>query len=69
MPLSIGESLLTDVHVHLHEFDDEKVEGFKDILMIAVSDDYETSAETLRRFENSRNIHISIGIHPWNVGK
>ncbi len=61
---------LYDAHCHLHEFGDDEVEGFvrSGYVILAVSDDMESSLRTLelsRRYGSS--IIPCLGIHPWNI--
>ncbi len=59
--------MLTDAHCHLHEFSDDEIGKFGDILIAAVSDDVESSRRTMSLAEDNRNVFPFVGIHPWNV--
>lgn len=58
-----------DAHCHLHEFGDEEIDEFKDYVIVAVSDDLETSKKTLRLAERLENVVPCFGVHPWVVDK
>lgn len=58
---------LVDAHCHLHEFGDGARE-FSDMLIVAVSDDLESSIRTLELAEEMSNVVPCVGVHPWEVG-
>jgi len=57
--------VLIDVHCHLHEFSNPH--KFKEIVIIAVSDDLKSSIKTIKLCETEKNWIPAIGIHPWEV--
>jgi len=58
-----------DSHCHLYEFGKEEITEFiKDIIIVAVSDDIESSRKTIEFSKKYRSIVPCIGIHPWEVG-
>ena len=62
-----------DAHSHLHEFSDEDVKRILDaldILVVAVSDDLESSKRTLQlASEHPGRVKPCLGLHPWSVGE
>jgi len=63
-----------DMHVHLYEFSDNEIrdiiEGDPDIVLVAVSDDYESLERTLKLHEEyPERIVPCAGFHPWNIGE
>ncbi|MCS7108494.1 MAG: TatD family hydrolase [Sulfolobales archaeon] len=63
---------LVDAHCHLHEFNDMEVLNYcgnPSLGILAVSDNYTSSLETLKISSKCLNVVPSVGIHPWNVGK
>ncbi|MFZ8855451.1 MAG: TatD family hydrolase [Thermofilaceae archaeon] len=59
-----------DAHVHLHEFERKDVEEFvsSGMVLVAVSDDYESSLRTLDlRDSYPESIVACVGVHPWQV--
>jgi len=56
-----------DAHCHLYEFDNRDIEEFKNILIIAVSDDAKSSYKTIELAEEYSNIIPAIGLHPWSL--
>ena len=59
--------MLVDFHCHAHELED--LEKYSGIIMVAVSDDYESSVKTLLLSEKHPNIIPAIGLHPWSLDK
>ncbi len=62
--------MLIDSHIHLHEFGAEDISKLcsrKDLLMLAVSDDYPSSIKTLEITKTCVNAVPAVGIHPWKV--
>lgn len=58
-----------DAHVHLHEFDRKSAARFAEkFILIAVSDDYESSLKTLE-LAHVLKVHPCIGVHPWEAHK
>ena len=58
-----------DAHVHLHEFDRESAARFAEkFILIAVSDDYESSLKTLE-LAHALKVHPCVGVHPWEAHK
>lgn len=61
-------NMLYDSHCHLYEFDEGSIEEFtKEIVIVAVSDDYESSLRTLELSDKFKNVIPCVGIHPWNA--
>ena len=58
-----------DAHCHLYEFDEKTISTFKDISIVAVSDDLKSSLKTIYLAEKFKDIYPCIGIHPWNIEK
>ncbi len=62
-----------DAHSHLHEFSDEDIQRILealDILVVAVSDDLESSRRTLQLArEYPGRVKPCVGLHPWSVGE
>ena len=58
---------LIDIHCHLHEFSREAIEEFRELLIVAVSDDVESSYKTIELAEEYNNIIPAIGLHPWSI--
>lgn len=56
-----------DAHCHLHEFSEDEIEGFKNYVIVAVSDDLDTSKKTLRLATKLENVVPCFGVHPWVV--
>ncbi len=56
---------LVDVHCHLYEFKRTDIDDFKDMLILAVSDDYESSRKTLELADEYSNVIPAVGLHPW----
>ena len=56
-----------DAHCHLHEFNEEEIRGLKDYIIVAVSDDLETSIKTIKLAENYSNVLPCVGVHPWSI--
>ena len=59
--------LYVDAHCHLHEYSTSQIAGFSGIIIVAVSDDYESSLKTLEISEKLSNVIPCVGIHPWNI--
>jgi len=60
-----------DVHSHAHEYREEEIVGFMEsnsIIVVGVSDDYESSLKTVRlsRMFPGR-FFACVGVHPWEV--
>ncbi len=63
---------LVDAHCHLYEFEEGEIKDFvkKGFVIGAVSDDLESSFETLKLAEkHPENIVAFVGLHPWEVGR
>ena len=56
---------LLDVHCHIHEV--REAEKYGDILIVAVSDDLESSRRTLEMARKMRNVIPCVGLHPWAI--
>ncbi len=64
--------VVIDSHIHLWEFGEEEIKDFcrrRDLVMIAVSDDLESSRKTLEISVKCPNMSPAVGIHPWEVGE
>lgn len=61
----------TDAHCHAHELPIEELESYSGLfeLIVAVSDDLESSERTLELARRYRFLHPCVGIHPWTVGE
>jgi len=57
---------LVDAHCHAHELG-ERISEFSGILIIGVSDDYESSLKTLELAGSSKNLVPAVGVHPWSL--
>ena len=60
---------LVDVHCHLYEFKRTDIDDFKDMLILAVSDDYESSRKTLELADEYSNVIPAVGLHPWSLSE
>lgn len=58
-----------DVHCHLHEFGEEEMKEFKDFVLVAVSDDVESSKKSLNLAKKYNNVVPCFGVHPWAIDK
>ncbi|MEM4577018.1 MAG: TatD family hydrolase [Candidatus Nezhaarchaeales archaeon] len=58
-----------DAHCHLHEIDEEEIRGFKDYVLVAVSDDLESSKKSLSLAKKYDNVIPCFGVHPWAIDK
>ncbi len=63
-------SILVDSHVHLHEYGD----GWRSYcdgryLMLAVSDDADSSVVTVRLGRECAHVVPAVGVHPWNAAR
>jgi TatD DNase family protein len=71
--LLVGESrMYVDVHSHAHELSsDELTKIFKqiDIVVVGVSDDYESSLKTLELSTRYKSLVPCVGVHPWTVNE
>jgi Mg-dependent DNase len=73
-PVSLGGSIVYDVHCHLHEFKVEDLEGLfnadRGLRVIAVSDDLESSLRTLELEKTYPDRVVAcVGLHPWSIGE
>ncbi len=57
---------LVDAHCHAHELGG-RISEFPGILIIGVSDDYESSLKTLELAGSSENLIPAVGVHPWSL--
>ncbi|MCD6368840.1 MAG: TatD family hydrolase [Thermoproteales archaeon] len=63
-------SMLVDAHCHLYEFPQRDIKSFAEsFLIVAVSDDYESSVKTLKIASSSEHIIPCVGLHPWEIKK
>jgi len=59
--------MLVDSHCHVYACRLDELEKFKDILIIGVAEDYESSIKNLEISRNYLNIYPFVGVHPWNL--
>jgi len=59
---------LFDAHCHLHEYGLEEAGEFG-MLIVAVSDDYESSLKTLSISAELDRVVPCAGVHPWSIGE
>jgi TatD DNase family protein len=60
--------MLIDAHCHAHALDEEVLRRIEDkMIVIAVSEDLESSLKTLSLTEKFENIMPFIGVHPWSL--
>jgi len=61
----------TDAHCHAHELPLDELGSYGELfeLIVAVSDDLESSLRTLKLAERYRFLHPCVGIHPWTIGE
>ena len=57
---------LSDAHCHLHAME-EDAGKYRDMIIIAVSEDLPTSMKTMELAEELDNVIPCIGLHPWRV--
>lgn len=63
---------IIDTHVHLWEYDEQAINTYcadGNLLLMAVSDNLESSKRTLEIAEGRKNVLAGVGIHPWEVSK
>jgi TatD DNase family protein len=65
--------LIVDVHCHLYEYSRDYIEKLfskmRDLVVVAVSDDYESSLRTLDLARRYKRVIPCLGLHPWEVGR
>jgi len=59
--------MLVDSHCHVYGFRIDELESFKDILIVGVAEDYESSIKNLEISKVFPNIYAFVGAHPWNL--
>ncbi|MEN2975152.1 MAG: TatD family hydrolase [Candidatus Caldarchaeales archaeon] len=59
--------MLVDAHCHAYSFKIDELESFKEIKMIGVAEDYESSVKNIELSASFSNISPFIGAHPWNI--
>ncbi|RLG47723.1 MAG: TatD family deoxyribonuclease, partial [Thermoproteota archaeon] len=65
----MGAPRLVDAHCHLHEYGfEEAVRIAGEMVVVAVSDDADSSLETLSISRALDSVVPCVGIHPWEVG-
>lgn len=57
-----------DAHCHLHEFSTDEVRKLGDCVIVAVSDDYESTLKSLELAKQFSYVIPCAGVHPWQVG-
>ncbi|HIC98249.1 MAG TPA: TatD family deoxyribonuclease [Pyrodictiaceae archaeon] len=70
----MGSHIYVDVHAHLYEYDYgfivNLLETYPNLVIVAVSDDLESSKKTLELAQHfPSRIIPCLGLHPWEVGK
>jgi len=61
-----------DSHCHLYKFNEIEIKRIiknKDIVILSVSEDLESSLKNLILSQLNENVIPAIGIHPWNIEK
>ena len=61
-----------DSHCHLYKFNEIEIKRIiknKDIVILSVSEDLESSLKNLVLSQLNENVIPAIGIHPWNIEK
>jgi TatD DNase family protein len=61
-----------DSHCHLYKFNEIEIKRIlknKDIIILSVSEDLESSLKNLVLSQLNENVIPTIGIHPWNIEK
>ena len=61
-----------DSHCHLYKFNEIEIKRIikdKDIIILSVSEDLESSLKNIVLSQLNENIIPAIGIHPWNIEK
>lgn len=61
-----------DSHCHLYKFNEIEIKRIlknKDIIILSVSEDLESSLKNLILSQLNENVIPTIGIHPWNIEK
>lgn len=58
-----------DTHCHAYGFGERELEKFREITLISVSEDYESSLQNIKLSKKYPNIIPFIGIHPWMIRK
>ncbi|MEM2383534.1 MAG: TatD family hydrolase [Desulfurococcaceae archaeon] len=62
--------MLVDMHAHCHELSLNELDSYRDkYIIVAVSDDCDSSLVTMDIAREREFIRPCIGIHPWNVGE
>lgn len=59
--------MLIDSHCHVYGFKIDELKNFKEVKIIGVAEDYESSIKNLELSENFSNIVPFVGFHPWNI--
>ncbi|MCF8885011.1 MAG: TatD family hydrolase [Nitrososphaerota archaeon] len=59
--------MLIDSHCHIYGYSVDEVQMFKEILIVGVAEDLESSIKNIEISKKFQNIIPFIGIHPWNV--
>lgn len=59
----------TDAHCHAHEIPEGELAAYQDEfeVILAVSDDLESSLRTVALAEKFKHIKASVGVHPWSL--
>ena len=60
-------ALFVDIHCHLYEFDPREISRFSNMIIVAVSDDLNSSIKTLKLAETYGNVVPCVGLHPWEI--
>lgn len=62
---------LIDIHSHVHEFEEKELQSIlnklRDVVIVGVSDDEESSRETILLSNKYNQIVPCVGLHPWSV--
>lgn len=64
-----SKTMYTDAHCHVHEYREEEIERFGGAfkVIVAVSDDLESSGRTLKLAERYGFLVPCVGVHPWEL--
>lgn len=62
-------SKYVDSHVHAHEYEEGYISGLNKFIMIAVSDDLESSKKTISLSSKYDFLKPCVGIHPWKIAE